>query len=91
MIFERVNNIEGWMMDQCAQIIPLFALSTIDRILQYKLEYLFIGSYYRQLSVDFEIKKKYKNKPVLLAPRVRANKTGISLMIFILIFVENCL
>ena len=30
-------------------------------------------------------------KAVLLAPKGRDNKTGINLMIFILIFVENCL
>jgi len=41
-------------------------------------EYVFIASYYRQLSVDI----KMKNHKI---------KTGINIMILILIFIENCL
>ena len=35
--------------------------------------------------------KSIRLKPVLLSTKAQANKTGIDFMIFILIFVENCL
>ena len=50
-----------------------------------------IESYYRQFSTDIKI-IKYKINPSFDSPeepKARANKTGINIMIFILIFVEN--
>ena len=50
-----------------------------------------IASNYRQFSTNIKI-KFIKLIPVLSAARGRrAKKTGINFMIFILIFVENCL
>ncbi len=49
--------------------------------------------YYRQLSADIEM-KNYMIKPSFVSYdglTAWDNKTGISLVIFILIFVENCL
>ena len=48
-------------------------------------------SYYRQLSVDIEMKnhKINTNFVSLEGPKARANKSGINFMILILIFVEN--
>ena len=49
--------------------------------------------YYRQLSAGI-IRKKDKIKTIFVSPEVpkdKANKTGIDIMIFILIFMENCL
>ncbi len=57
------------------------------------LEYIFIASYYRQLSADKKM-KKFKIKTSFVSrkgTKARADKTGINFMIFILIFVENCL
>ncbi len=48
------------------------------------LEYIFIASYYRQLSMNI----KMKNDKI---KTYGANKTGINVLIFILSFVENCL
>ena len=49
--------------------------------------------YYRQLSAGI-IRKKDKIKTIFVSPEVpkdQANKTGIDIMIFILIFMEKCL
>ena len=56
-------------------------------------QYLFDSSYYGQLSVDIKIKNlKIKTSFVNpKGPKVQANQTAINFMIFILIFVENCL
>ena len=54
---------------------------------------LFIASYYRQLSADIKI-KSYKIKASFVireSPKAMDSKTGINLMIFILIFLDNCL
>ena len=50
--------------------------------------FFFIASYYRKLFADIKI-NNLNIKPVLI--KAQANKTGINFMIFILIFVENCL
>ena len=49
--------------------------------------------YYRQLSADNKLKNYNINSNFdsLDGPKSQANKAGINLMIFILIFVENCL
>ena len=56
--------------------------------------YLFIAPNYGQLSADIKILKKIRLKLVLLPPvglRSGLTKTGINIMIFTLILVENCL
>ncbi len=56
-------------------------------------EWLFIALYYRQLSTDIRM-KNYKIKTSfvnLRGSRSLANKSGINLMIFILLIVKNCL
>ena len=53
-------------------------------------EYLFIGLYYRQHSVDIQIKIK-TSFVRSEGPMNRDIKTCINFIIFILIFVENCL
>ena len=53
---------------------------------------LFIASYFRQLSADIKMKKKYETKTGFVRPerlKIRANKTGINFMILILIFLGN--
>ena len=57
------------------------------------IEYIFIASYYRQLSVDFQM-KNYTIKTSIVSPegpKARADKIGFNFMIFIMIFVENCM
>ena len=56
-------------------------------------EYIFIASYYRQLSADIKMKNnKIKTSFVSREGlKAQADKTGIKFRIFILIFVENCL
>ena len=52
-----------------------------------------MASYNRQLSEDIKM-KNYRIKTSFVSPegpKTRANKTGINFMIFILIFVVNCL
>ena len=46
--------------------------------------YIYIASYYRQLSADIKM-KNYKNKTSFISPegqKARAKKTGINIMIF---------
>ena len=55
--------------------------------------YIIITSYYRQLSADNKM-KNHKINPCFVSiegPKNRAYKTGIDIMLFILLFVENCL
>ena len=47
----------------------------------------FIASYYRQLSLDIEI----KNMRLKIEAVLPGKKTGINFMVFILMFMENCL
>ena len=49
--------------------------------------YMYITSYYGQLSSDIKMKPFFSQEGL----KVKANKTGLNFMIFILIFVENCL